>query len=404
MERYFHTLLDLLLQNKQVRHASPHPTAPLRSPEEWNAYWRKLGQSWRTEPKIGSRRQKYLARRLLVIPDIEQGIYPFKGLKLSRADVEWLLATHDNGRGPVHWSDPEQREREGLDVRGADLRRVDLHDLPLDRLRGGLSESFEWNEATKEQRDMAVVHLEGAVLRGAHLEEAHLNGAYLEGARFDYAHLGGAHLEAAHLERATFWETHLEVAWLSKAHLEGAWLRKAYLDWALLGEARLEGADLGEAQLKGASLGEAHLERASLREACLEHASLKEAHLEEANFNGAHLEEADLRGAYLEGADLRGASLKGTDLRRAHLERTKLEGLILSDEKQHVGPLLADVHWGDTNLAIVNWAQVSMLGDEYRARYEKYDPTEGLREILDTALGKYQVPCDREERVTALSN
>jgi hypothetical protein len=54
-------------------------------------------------------------------------------MKLSRADVEWLLATHEHGRGPIDWSDEGQREREGLDLRGADLSRVDLQNLPLAR-------------------------------------------------------------------------------------------------------------------------------------------------------------------------------------------------------------------------------------------------------------------------------
>src|SRR5205823_13303687 len=80
-------------------------------PEAWKAYWEKQGQPWRTEPEIDQERQKYLAERRSIMPDIEQGIYPFKDVKLSRADVEWLLATHENGRGPVDWSDENQRER-----------------------------------------------------------------------------------------------------------------------------------------------------------------------------------------------------------------------------------------------------------------------------------------------------
>ena len=63
-----------------------------------------------------------------------KGIYPFKDIKLRRADVEWLLSTHDNGRGPVNWNDEGQREREGLDLRGAILIDEDLRDLPLAKL------------------------------------------------------------------------------------------------------------------------------------------------------------------------------------------------------------------------------------------------------------------------------
>src|SRR3974390_2755205 len=68
--------------------------------EAWKAYWKERGQPWRTEPEIDTKRQKYLAERRNIQPNIEQGIYPFKEIKLSRADVEWLLATHEHGRGP----------------------------------------------------------------------------------------------------------------------------------------------------------------------------------------------------------------------------------------------------------------------------------------------------------------
>ncbi|TMD28316.1 MAG: pentapeptide repeat-containing protein, partial [Chloroflexi bacterium] len=83
---------------------------------------------WRTEPEIGQERQEQLSRYLATTPDITRGIYPFKGVKLSRADVEWLLAAHENGRGPTAPSN-EQQDRQGLDLRGADLRYVDLHAL-----------------------------------------------------------------------------------------------------------------------------------------------------------------------------------------------------------------------------------------------------------------------------------
>lgn len=97
----------------------------------WQAYWKAQGQDWRSEPEIGEERQLYLAEHRKIKPDFKQGIYPFKGIKLNRADVEWLLATHENGRGPVNWFDNSQRERKGLDLRGADLRGEYLRMLPL---------------------------------------------------------------------------------------------------------------------------------------------------------------------------------------------------------------------------------------------------------------------------------
>ena len=86
--------------------------------EAWQAYWKAQGQPWRTEPEIDKKRQEELTQRRAIVPDIEKGIYPFKDVKLSRADVEWLLATHEDGRGPIDWSDENQRERLGLDLRG----------------------------------------------------------------------------------------------------------------------------------------------------------------------------------------------------------------------------------------------------------------------------------------------
>src|SRR5713226_6676115 len=88
-------------------------------------------EAWRTEPEIDVERQLYLAELLARPVDVRQGIYPFKNIKLERSDVEWLLATHENGLGPVDYSDETQRNRVGIDVRGADLRHANLQNLPL---------------------------------------------------------------------------------------------------------------------------------------------------------------------------------------------------------------------------------------------------------------------------------
>ncbi len=69
---------------------------PNEDKKTWKVYWREQGQTWRTEPEIDTKRQKYLTEQRSIKPDIEGGIYPFKDIepKLTRADVEWLLATH----------------------------------------------------------------------------------------------------------------------------------------------------------------------------------------------------------------------------------------------------------------------------------------------------------------------
>ncbi len=215
----------------------------------WGAYWKAKGQPWRWEPEIDKERQKYLAQRRSIEPDWKQDIHPFKDIKLTRADVEWLLATHEDGRGPVDWSDESQREREGLYLVGVDLRHVNLGSLPLAK---------------------------------------------------------------------TF---------LRRAHLEGAFLLRAQLEKADLCMTELQEAELALAKLQGANLSEAQLEKTNL---CV--------------------------------VELQGANLSG-----AQLEKTKLNDVGLADE-HHVGPQLADVQWGDTNLAVVDWEQVTMLGDEHEAQ------------------------------------
>ena len=264
--------------------------------EAWTAYWKAQGWSWRTEPEIDVQRQEELTQRRTIIPDIKQGIYPFKDIKLIRADVEWLLATHENGRGPINWSDINQRERKGLDIRGANLSGEDLRHLPLAGLYGGLTWD-EWDESMEEQLAMAAVHMERVSLREAHLEGANLFGAYLEGAEF--------------------YRAYLEDAELSKAHLERTYLYKAHLGSANLTEAHLENAELGRAQLEGADL----------------------------------------------------------------------ENVIFGDEKQ-IGPRIADVQWGNVNLAVVKWSQVKMLGDEYEAKQKT--TRDGVMKDKRTLLIEYR--------------
>ncbi len=178
-------------------------------PTEWISYWQAIGQSWRTEPEIDTVRQNYLAQHRAIVPNITKGIYPFKDIKLSRADVEWLLATHENGYGPVDWTEGGLRQRQGLDLRAADLRNENLSKLPLTGMCGSLVWE-EWLSSTPEQREEAVTHFEDAGLSFAHLERAVLRGT--------------------HLEKAILYNAHLEGAYLYTAHLEGANLKRAFFD------------------------------------------------------------------------------------------------------------------------------------------------------------------------------
>jgi hypothetical protein len=170
--------------------------------ETWNGYWTAQGMPWRTEPEIDEERKVYLGARRAIKPKVAQGIYPFRGIepKLGRADIEWLLATHETGGmvGPIDWSRKRQRARSGVDLRGADLRALDLSGLPLARMQGGLT-GPEYDHATLAEMDAAAVHMSGTILRYAHLEEAALTHARLDGAQLASAHLESADLYGVHL-------------------------------------------------------------------------------------------------------------------------------------------------------------------------------------------------------------
>src|SRR5258708_2858772 len=240
----------MLEQENKPPSLPQRPTADDRN--AWHTYWQKLGQSWRTEPEIDAERQMYLAERIRIIPNIEQRIYPCKDIKLYRADIEWLLATHEEGRGPIDWSDERQRERLGLGLRGADLRKVDLNHLPLARIRVGLA-TREWWNATKQERIEAGAHLEDGILDWAHLEGASVRWAHLEGTEFFGAYMQEARLRGATLSGAVLIRARLEGASLGWAYLGGtmmpkklapANLRQAFLDTTT----NLDGIILGDEQ------------------------------------------------------------------------------------------------------------------------------------------------------------
>lgn len=237
--------------SKQTEQSLTSPSRPSdENREAWASYWQQMGQSWRTEPEISPERQAYLAERRSIVPNMVEGIYPFKHVepKLSRADVEWLLASHENGDGPVDWQDEHQRGRPGLDLRAADLRGVDLRKLPLARLHGGLT--LKERKSTNEEQWMAA---------GVIMEEANLREAQLQGATLCNARLQGAILRHAYLQYATLIGADLQHTGLSSAKLQGTNLRHTQLQGAFLAD-----AELGDEQQVGPYLADAHLENANL--------------------------------------------------------------------------------------------------------------------------------------------
>ena len=206
-------------------------------------------QQWRIEPEISEKRKKELTDLRNKKADIQDGIFPFSGQVLNRADVEWLLATHEDGRGPIDWSDLSQRDRAGLDLRGANLKGVDLSYLPLSGLIGGLRWR-EWHNATVEQREKAALHLEDAYLQETHFEGAILRSAHFLGANLRYAHFQSAHLRYAHFEEASLRHVDLTYANMGGAffddasQLEHAVFSNAREDCVILGSVHWNDVDL----------------------------------------------------------------------------------------------------------------------------------------------------------------
>jgi hypothetical protein len=82
----------------QDQPSSPASPTPAHNATTWQAYWNGQGQPWRSEPLIDEERQHLLASYLQEGVKIEQGKYPFQGMHLSRADVEWLLEAEEEKR------------------------------------------------------------------------------------------------------------------------------------------------------------------------------------------------------------------------------------------------------------------------------------------------------------------
>jgi hypothetical protein len=147
--------------------------------------------------------------------------------------------------------------------------------------------------------------------------------------------------------------------------------------------------DLSEADLKGVNLYMAHLENANLRGASLQGANLYMAHLENAFLVEAHLEKADLTETHLEGAKLSKAHLEGSILCRAYFDRTtKLDEIIFGNGE--LGSVsVADVDWGGVNVAVISWSAVTELGDERKAREQKWP--NGVKKNKETQLDEYLI-------------
>ncbi len=144
---------------------------------------------------------------------------PYAGKRLTRADVERLIAEHG---GP-----------EGLDLRGVILAREPLGEMDLRKaiLWFACLDTTNLSSAKLQQTQLWNARLREADLRWAELQEAELGGADLQGARLEWAHLQGADLRKADLRKANLVFAELQGADLREARLSGVRLSGARFDY-----------------------------------------------------------------------------------------------------------------------------------------------------------------------------
>src|SRR5258708_18090665 len=318
---------------------------------------------WRTEPEIDAGRQAFLTERRMTVVDEEQDIYPFADMALSRADIEWLLATHESGGvvGPVDWSDESQRGREGLDLRRARLGRIeaarheadgktlalDLSYLPLAGLRAGAS--FDSGTQTRSlssrilgsalrvpviaffglvtiflaalplpQIPFIVVTTEtalGALLVAILLGS--LVGPLVAGAA---VRRGRRNIDRRQRTLLFLGRMALFTGLLGTAGLVATYFLNDVLEYIAFGVVVLLTIQVFGTEYVRSTLGagdEYRFAQSETSAARLDGCSLKGCYLENAQLGGASLRQADLSYAHLEHANLDLANCQGADLRHA---------------------------------------------------------------------------------------
>jgi uncharacterized protein YjbI with pentapeptide repeats len=175
-------------------------------PDAWQKYWEAQGQPWRTEPEIDAARQDYLTERYNNQQEPVYSAHPFAGIKLDRADMEWLLAQYHAGDwSDATWADRYHVKHKGLDFSGVIVSYSNLSGLPLQHTSFAHAQMHHTRleDAQLEGSYLRDAELERAMLIRAHLEKVNLRWAHLQGANLDYAYLAGANLGRAVLDATT---------------------------------------------------------------------------------------------------------------------------------------------------------------------------------------------------------
>ncbi|XP_070496619.1 BTB/POZ domain-containing protein KCTD9-like [Chironomus tepperi] len=156
---------------------------------------------------------------------------------------------------------------QGVNLYGADLRRLDLRNINFKYANlSHCNLSFSnLSYCNLERADLSHANMDSAQLLGIKGLCANLESAVLANCNFEdpsglRSNLEGCNLKNASLENSNAAYVNLRVANLKGANLKNCILRASVLAGADLERANLSGSDLQEANLRGANLRDAELE------------------------------------------------------------------------------------------------------------------------------------------------
>lgn len=232
------------MEDSQGQHEQQQPEAVA---EELAFSELKLGDAWGASvTKSRAHELEVALKQSEVAISNDEDASPFEGMRLTGADVFWLVVSTLVGTTPQ------------LDANVAEWL-LQVRDDFLARRHISLS-ALNLNGA-----DLSGAKLSGAILRYVDLSDANFNKANLSNADLEGADLSGAHLYEADLSHAELSDTVLTEASLWHANLSGADLSEADLSQASLRFANLSGASLFRSNLLEADLLRANLSGVDLQ-------------------------------------------------------------------------------------------------------------------------------------------
>ena len=226
-------------------------------PEEYHTQVMRLFCAF---ARLPTRDQSLESRRATIRPG------SLLGIRQDVAAIMEAIGSRDEARITV-----ERRAGLRLDLRGADLRELDVIDADLSRamlqhvnLSGAFLTNVDLTEASLVGADLSASQWRGVILAGAHIWSANFSDAMLQDAQMvrmslHAVNFTGANLGRANLAQGIFQDAIVAKAWLEGANLADTTFLRTDLSQSRMAKADLSGAELIDTNLAGVSLFEANV-------------------------------------------------------------------------------------------------------------------------------------------------